>query len=122
MPAVTLTTHQAQIRFTHTSGPLVGHLLSASVAGVMECWSNGVLVRGRRVFPWPLDPSAPSIGVPFERVIDCLLPTADCLLAASAAEKNEGRPENIAQAVLFFLENDYVTGVCLPVDGGRTVF
>jgi pteridine reductase len=36
--------------------------------------------------------------------------------------KHEGRPENIAQAVLFFLENDYVTGVCLPVDGGRTVF
>jgi len=36
--------------------------------------------------------------------------------------KREGRPENIAQAVLFFLENDFVTGVCLPVDGGRTVF
>jgi pteridine reductase len=24
--------------------------------------------------------------------------------------------------VLFFLDNDFVTGVCLPVDGGRTVF
>jgi len=36
--------------------------------------------------------------------------------------KREGSPENIAQAVLFFLDNDYVTGVCLPVDGGRTVF
>ena len=36
--------------------------------------------------------------------------------------KREGRPENIAQAVLFFLDNDFVTGVCLPVDGGRTVF
>ena len=23
---------------------------------------------------------------------------------------------------LFFLDNDFVTGVCLPVDGGRTVF
>jgi pteridine reductase len=32
-----------------------------------------------------------------------------------------GRPENIAQAVLFFAENDFVTGVCLPVDGGRTI-
>ena len=36
--------------------------------------------------------------------------------------KREGKPENIAQAVLFFVENDFVTGVCLPVDGGRTVF
>ena len=23
---------------------------------------------------------------------------------------------------LFFLDNDFLTGVCLPVDGGRTVF
>ena len=36
--------------------------------------------------------------------------------------KREGRPENIAQAVLFFIDNDFVTGVCLPVDGGRTVY
>lgn len=36
--------------------------------------------------------------------------------------KREGKPENIAQAVLFFVDNDFVTGVCLPVDGGRTVF
>ncbi len=35
--------------------------------------------------------------------------------------KRLGRPENVAQAVVFFAENDYVTGVCLPVDGGRTV-
>jgi len=32
-----------------------------------------------------------------------------------------GRPENIAQAVAALLENDFVTGVCLPVDGGRTL-
>jgi pteridine reductase len=35
--------------------------------------------------------------------------------------KRLGQPENIAQAVLFLAENDYVTGVCLPVDGGRTI-
>lgn len=35
--------------------------------------------------------------------------------------KRLGRPENVAQAVLFLVENDYVTGVCLPVDGGRSV-
>ena len=36
--------------------------------------------------------------------------------------KREGNPNNIAQAVLSLVENDFITGVCLPVDGGRTVF
>jgi pteridine reductase len=36
--------------------------------------------------------------------------------------KREGSPQNIADAVLFLLGNDFVTGVCLPVDGGRSVY
>lgn len=32
-----------------------------------------------------------------------------------------GKPENVAQAVLALLQNDFITGVCLPVDGGRTL-
>ena len=32
-----------------------------------------------------------------------------------------GRPENVAHAVVFLVENDFVTGVCLPVDGGRSI-
>jgi pteridine reductase len=36
--------------------------------------------------------------------------------------KREGRPENVAQAVLSFIENDFITGVSLPVDGGRSVY
>jgi pteridine reductase len=35
--------------------------------------------------------------------------------------KRPGRPENVAHAVAFLLENDFVTGICLPVDGGRTI-
>lgn len=51
------------------------------------------------------------------------LPEAERRQAIEATlVKREGRPENIAQAVLFFIDNDFVTGVCLPVDGGRTVF
>lgn len=40
---------------------------------------------------------------------------------AGTLVKREGRPEHVAHAVLFLLENDFVTGVCLPVDGGRTI-
>jgi pteridine reductase len=36
--------------------------------------------------------------------------------------KREGQPENVAQAVLALVENDFITGVCLPVDGGRTIY
>jgi pteridine reductase len=36
--------------------------------------------------------------------------------------QREGRPEHIAQAVLFLVGNDFVTGVCLLVDSGRTVY
>jgi pteridine reductase len=43
------------------------------------------------------------------------------ILEATLARR-EGRPEDVAQAVLALVENTYVTGVCLPVDGGRTVF
>ena len=51
------------------------------------------------------------------------LPEAEKRRAIDATlVKREGRPENIAQAVLFFADNDFVTGVCLPVDGGRSVF
>ena len=51
------------------------------------------------------------------------LPEAERRQAIDATlVKREGRPDNIAQAVLFFLDNDFVTGACLPVDGGRTIF
>jgi pteridine reductase len=36
--------------------------------------------------------------------------------------KREGSPANIAQAVLALVDNDFITGVCLPVDGGRTIY
>ncbi len=31
-------------------------------------------------------------------------------------------PENVSRTVRFFIENPFVTGTCLPVDGGRTIF
>lgn len=40
----------------------------------------------------------------------------------STLVRHEGRPENVAQAVLYLLDNDFVTGDCLRVDGGRSVY
>jgi len=51
------------------------------------------------------------------------LPEAERRQAIEATlVKREGRPENIAQAVLYLIDNDFITGVSLPVDGGRTVY
>ncbi len=36
--------------------------------------------------------------------------------------KREGTPQDVAQAVEFLVESPFITGVCLPVDGGRTIF
>ena len=52
---------------------------------------------------------------------DDLAPTERRQAIAGTLVRREGRPEHVAQAVLFLVENDFVTGVCLPVDGGRTI-
>jgi pteridine reductase len=36
--------------------------------------------------------------------------------------RREGGPEHIARAVLYLIDNDFVTGDCLRVDGGRSVY
>jgi pteridine reductase len=65
--------------------------------------------------------------------VNCILPGPVMLPAnlsaterqqavASTLVKREGSPENIVQAVLHFIDNDYITGACLPVDGGRTIY
>ena len=43
-------------------------------------------------------------------------------MVESTLTKNPNCPLSIAQAVDFFVTNQFVTGVCLPVDGGRSVF
>lgn len=40
----------------------------------------------------------------------------------STLVKHAGSPENVAQTVIFLVENDFVTGACIPVDGGRTIY
>jgi pteridine reductase len=65
--------------------------------------------------------------------VNCILPGPVMLppdLSAAEREESirgtlvrrEGRPENVAQAAMHFIDNDFITGACLPVDGGRTIF
>lgn len=43
-------------------------------------------------------------------------------IAHSTLLRRIGSPEHIAHAVQFLCENDFITGVCLPVDGGRSIY
>lgn len=43
-------------------------------------------------------------------------------IADSTLLKRIGTPEHVAHAVQFLVENDFVTGVAVPVDGGRTIY
>jgi len=76
----------------------------------VELASRNPRVRVNCVLPGPvlLPPDLPEAGK--RQAIDATL------------VKRVGSPLNIAQAVLSFIDNDFITGVCLPVDGGRTVF
>jgi pteridine reductase len=40
---------------------------------------------------------------------------------AGTLVKREGNPQHVADAIVFLAEHDYITGVSLPVDGGRTI-
>jgi len=48
-------------------------------------------------------------------------PAARAAAIAATLARREGSPEHIAHAAVFLAENDFVTGICLPVDGGRTI-
>lgn len=89
--------------------------------------SKGAIPTLTRTFAVELGTRNPNVRV------NCILPGPVMLppdlpqaerdeAIAATLVKREGKPENIAQAVLSLIENDFITGACLPVDGGRTVF
>ena len=80
-----------------------------------------------RVFAVELGARNPNVRVNAVLPGPVMLPpelTADERAGAVAGTlvKREGTPHHVARAVLQFIENDFVTGACLPVDGGRTVY
>jgi pteridine reductase len=87
----------------------------AAIPGLTRCFavelgSRNPKVRVNAVLPGPvmLPPDLPDVERQ-EAIVGTLV-------------KREGSPNNIAQAVLSLIENDFITGVCLPIDGGRTIY
>jgi pteridine reductase len=76
----------------------------------LELGHRNPRVRVNCIHPGPVmfPPDAPE-SEKQDLIESTLLKTADC-------------PEMVAQAVEFFNKNKFVTGTCLPVDGGRHMF
>jgi len=88
--------------------------------------SKGTIPTMTRMFAVELSHRNPQVRVnailPGPVIFPPDLPKAARRLAIeSTLVKRAGLPENVAHAALFLVENDFVTGVCLPVDGGRTI-
>lgn len=89
--------------------------------------SKGAIPTLTRMFAVELGTRNPAIRVnsilPGPVMLPPDLPAAEREEAINATlVKREGKPENIAQTVNFLIENDFITGVCIPVDGGRTIY
>jgi pteridine reductase len=88
--------------------------------------SKGAIPTLTRMFAIELAQRNPNVRVncilPGPVMLPPDLPAAERLEAISGTlVKREGSPEHVAQAVLQLVDNDFITGVCLPVDGGRTI-
>lgn len=88
--------------------------------------SKGAIPTLTRMFAVELSRRNPRVRVnavlPGPVIFPPDLPAAERQQAIdSTLVQRAGTPQNVAHAVLFFTENDFVTGVCLPVDGGRTI-
>jgi pteridine reductase len=89
--------------------------------------SKGAIPTLTRTFAVELGTRNPKVRVncvmPGPVMLPVDLPAAEKQQAIdSTLVKREGSATNVAQAVLAFIDNDFVTGTCLPVDGGRTVY
>jgi len=76
----------------------------------VELATRNPAVRVNAILPGPvmLDPSISAEKADAIR--------QQCLL------KRHGQPEDVARAAYFLATHEFITGVCLPVDGGRSIY
>lgn len=88
--------------------------------------SKGAIPTLTRMFAVELSQRNPRVRVnavlPGPVMLPADLPAAEREQAIAATlVRREGSPQAVAQTVLSLVENEFITGVCLPVDGGRTI-
>jgi len=87
-----------------------GSIPALTRAMAVELGTRNPRVRVNAILPGPVLLPESLSAAEKQSVIDATL------------AKREGGVGDVASAILFLLENSFVTGVCLPVDGGRSIF
>ena len=116
---------------THFDINCVGAFVAAQEAGafmVRQPEGGGIVMMGDAAVDRP--PTGSAAFVPSQGAIPAMMRSlavefaarnprvrANCVLSDAAGHR-EGTVEHVAHAVLFLLENQFVNGICLPVDGG----
>lgn len=102
-----------------TSRPYLDHAAYFPSKGAIEVMTRSLAVelahRNPRVRVNCIQPGPVLLG-------EDVTPEDARKIAASTLVGRVGTPQHVAQAVQFLCENDFVTGVCLPVDGGRSIY
>ena len=115
---------QAELGFTNPVSKRVGHLIVTTIK--VKNLSKGAIPAMTRMFAVELAERNPKVRVnavlPGPVMLPAHLSEAERSQAIAATlVRREGTPVQVAQAVWALVENEFVTGTCLPVDGGRTI-
>lgn len=102
---------------TAAQRPLAGSSVASASCGAVEAFARALAVDLAPIRVNTIQP-----GFVDTPLLDELLGAQrEKILAAAAARlpvRRIGRPEEIADAVLFLMKNGYVTGITLTIDGG----
>ncbi len=90
--------------------PSKSSVISITQSMAVELATRNPRVRVNAILPGPVMLAEEVSPQRRERIIN------ECLL------KREGKPEDVAQAAVFLATSPFITGVCLPVDGGRSIY
>ena len=97
--------------------PLPGVAVASASCGAVDAFARALAldlapIRVNSITPGYVDTPL------FDELLGDQRETVLANVAASLPVKRIGQPEEIAHAVLFLMQNGYVTGISLPVDGG----
>lgn len=87
-----------------------GSIITMTQAMAVELASRNPRVRVNAILPGPVQLADNISPERRQRIV------SECLL------QREGSADDVAQAATFLATSPFVTGVCLPVDGGRTIY
>ena len=90
--------------------PSKASVVSITQSMAVELATRNPKVRVNAILPGPVLLAEEVSEQRRERII------RECLL------QREGRPDDVAAAAVFLATSPFITGVCLPVDGGRSIY